>query len=104
MLSISGSYWWSPNYAQDVLPSPNAGWMVKQFAESVHKPIRFYMSVGSWESAGMLSANRILHSVLIGQGIAVTYREDPVGHNDGNFQASLPEGLISLLHDPGAQR
>ena len=97
VLSLSGSFWWSPNYAQGVSPSPNAGWMVKQFAESRPKPIRFYMSVGSWEGAGMLSANRILRSVLIGKGNKVTYREDPVGHNYGNFQVTLPEGLITLL-------
>ena len=48
VLSQSGSYWWSPNYEQETLPSPNAGWMVKQFAESRRKPLRFYMSVGSW--------------------------------------------------------
>ena len=97
VLSLSGSFWWSPNYAQSPSPSPNAGWMVKQFAESGPKPIRFYMSVGSWESAGALSANRILHSVLMGKSNLVTYREDPAGHNQGNFQVTLPEGLIILL-------
>jgi enterochelin esterase-like enzyme len=97
VLSQSGSYWWSPNYEQEILPSPNAGWMVKQFAESARKPLRFYMSVGSWESAGMLSSNRILFSVLKGKGNEVRYREDAMGHNQANFQQTFPDGVIMLL-------
>lgn len=97
VLSQSGSFWWSPTYFQDVSPSPNAGWMVKQFAESAPKPLRFYMSVGSWESAGMLSGNRILRSVLMGKGNEVRYSEVVSGHNYANFQQSFPDGLIALL-------
>jgi enterochelin esterase-like enzyme len=97
VLSQSGSYWWSPTYLQDVSPSPNAGWMVKKFAESTPKPLRFYMAVGSWESAGMLSGNRILTSVLKGKGNEVIYSEVVSGHNYVNFQQSFPEGLIALL-------
>jgi enterochelin esterase-like enzyme len=99
VLSQSGSFWWSPTYLQDVSPSPNAGWMVKQFAESAPKPLRFYMSVGSWESAGMLSGNRILRSVLVGKGNEVTYSEVVSGHNYANFQQSFPDGLLALLGD-----
>lgn len=71
VFSQSGSFWWSPTYLQDVVPSPNAGWMVKRFAESPPKLLRFFMSVGLWEGAGMLSWNRILHSVLMGKGNGV---------------------------------
>lgn len=97
VLSQSGSFWWSPTYLQDVAPSPNAGWMVKKFAESTPKPLRFYMSVGLWEGAGMLSGNRILHSVLTGKGNEVIYSEVVSGHNYANFQNTFPEGLIALL-------
>ena len=97
VLSQSGSYWWSPTYLQDVSPSPNAGWMVKKFAESAPKPLRFYMSVGLWEGAGMLSGNRILHSVLSGKKNEVIYSEVVSGHNYLNFQSTLPEGLVALL-------
>lgn len=97
VLSQSGSFWWSPTYLQDVSPSPNAGWMVKQFAESAPKPLRFYMSVGVWEGAGMLSGNRILYSVLRGKGNDVIYSEVVSGHNYANFQSTFPEGLVELL-------
>jgi enterochelin esterase family protein len=97
VLSQSGSFWWSPTYLQDGSPSPNAGWMVKQVAESPRKPIRFYLTAGSWESPGMLSANRIMHSVLIGKGNKVDYVEVANGHNYVNFQQTLPDGLIALL-------
>lgn len=97
VLSQSGSFWWSPTYLIDPAPSPNAGWMVKQFAESAPKPIRFYMTAGSWESPGALSANRIMHSVLIGKGNKVDYTEVANGHNFSNFQQTLPDGLIALL-------
>jgi enterochelin esterase-like enzyme len=99
VLSQSGAFWWSPNYQLEVLPSPNAGWMVKQFAESAPRPLRFYMSVGVWESAGMLSGNRILRSVLTGKGNEVTYSEVVSGHNYANFQQTFPDGLIALLGD-----
>jgi enterochelin esterase-like enzyme len=97
VLSQSGSYWWSPTYLQDVAPSPNAGWLVKKYAESAPKPLRFYMSVGLWEGAGMLSGNRILRSVLTGKGNEVIYTEVVSGHNYLNFQSTLPEGLAALL-------
>ena len=103
VLSQSGSFWWSPTYLEDVSPSPNAGWMVKQFAESNLEPLRFYMSVGSWESAGMLSGNRILRSVLMGKGNEVTYSEVVSGHNYANFQQSFPDGLIALLGDKAGE-
>jgi enterochelin esterase family protein len=104
VLSQSGSFWWSPTYLQDVAPSPNAGWLVKQFAESAPKQLRFYMSVGSWESAGMLSGNRILRSVLMGKGNEVTYSEVVSGHNYANFQQSFPDGLIALLGDKSRRK
>jgi enterochelin esterase family protein len=97
VLSQSGSFWWSPTYLTDPAPSPNAGWMVKQVAESPRKSIRFYITAGSWESAGMLSANRIMHSVLLGKGNKVQYTEVANGHNYANFQQTLPDGLITLL-------
>src|SRR5262249_2042716 len=97
VLSQSGSFWWSPSYLSDPAPSPNAGWMVKRVAEASRKPIRFYLTVGSWESAGALSANRIMHSVLLGKGNKVDYTEVANGHNYANFQQTLPEGLLALL-------
>ena len=48
VLSQSGSFWWSPSYLTDPAPSPNAGWMVKLVAEAPRKPIRFYITAGSW--------------------------------------------------------
>ena len=97
VLSQSGSYWWSDDYLRVPLPSPNAGWMVRQFAEAPPKPIRFYMSVGVWEGAGMLSNTRTLRSVLLGKGYEVTYREITAGHNGVNFQATFPGAIITLL-------
>ncbi len=103
VISQSGSYWWSPTYLKDVSPSPNAAWMVKQFAESAQKPIRFYMDVGTWEPAGMLSANRILHSVLKGKDYQVSYSEFPGGHYYAYWQQTLPDGLIAVLGNKAHQ-
>jgi enterochelin esterase-like enzyme len=104
VFSQSGSFWWSPNYQAEVLPSPNAGWMVKQLTEAAPKPIEFFMVVGVWEGPGMVSANRILHSVLLGKGNKVFYREDIVGHNYENFQQTFPDGLITLLGNKTGRR
>lgn len=57
------------------------------------------MSVGSWESAGMVSNNRLLRSVLMGKGNNVTYNEVVSGHNYANFQQTFPDGMIALLGD-----
>jgi enterochelin esterase-like enzyme len=97
VLSQSGSYWWSDDYLRVALPSPNAGWMVRQFAEAPRKQIRFYCSVGVWEGAGMLSNTRTLRSVLLGKGYELTYREITAGHSGANFQATFPGGMIALL-------
>jgi enterochelin esterase-like enzyme len=97
VLSQSGSFWWSPTYLTDPVPSPNAGWIVKQMAESPSRPIRFYITAGTWESPGMLSANRIMRSVLLGKGNRVDYTEVANGHNYANTQQTLPDGLITLL-------
>ena len=99
VISQSGSYWWSPQYLTDISPSPNAGWMIKQFAESAPKRIRFYMEAGIWESAGMLSSNRMLHSVLKGKGYQVSYSEFLGGHYYAYWQQTLPDGLIAVLGD-----
>jgi enterochelin esterase-like enzyme len=97
VISQSGSYWWSPQYLTDPAPSPNAGWMIKQFAESPRKAIRFYMDAGAWEPAGMLHGNRMLVSVLKGKGYTVSYREFLGGHYYAYWQQTLPDALIAVL-------
>lgn len=99
VVSQSGSYWWSPDYPKDGAPNPNANWMVKRFAESAVKPIRFYMDVGIWEPAGMLNGNRMMLSVLKGKGNQVTYNEFVGGHYYAYWRQTLPAGLIAVLGD-----
>ena len=97
VLAESGSFWWFPNYQTAVLPNPDEGWLVKQFAESARKPVDFYITTGEWESTGSIWSIRMMHSVLLGKGNTVTYREVASGHDPINFQQVLPDGLAALL-------
>jgi len=99
VLSQSGSFWWSP--PTDVEDQ----WLIRQFASSPKLPIRFYLSIGLLESGhafrdgliSMLHANRHLRDVLQARGYTVEYREVNGGHDPYNWQATLPDGLITLI-------
>lgn len=99
VLSQSGSFWWSP--PSDVEDQ----WLIRQFAASARLPIRFYLSIGLLESGyafrdgliSMLHANRHLRDVLQAKGYPVQYQEVSGGHDPDNWQATLPDGLISLI-------
>ena len=99
VLSQSGSFWWSPTGEVE------DQWLLRQFAVSPNLPIRFYLSVGLLESGyafrdgliSMLHANRHLRDVLQAKGYAVEYREVNGGHDPYNWQATLPDGLITLI-------
>nr|WP_242612588.1 alpha/beta hydrolase-fold protein [Corticibacter populi] len=98
VLSMSGSYWWSPAEAA----AASTGWMTQQFATQPRKPIRFYLDVGVLERGadggpGLLEDNRRLRDVLAQRGYALTYHESPGGHDYLIWQDVLATALPQLL-------
>jgi len=94
--SLSGSYWWSP-------PNSLAGWLMRQYATTPSRDLRFYLDAGRCESArggqdGILETNRHLGDVLRAKGHAVTQVEHDTGHDYLHWQGSLGCGLVTLLN------
>jgi enterochelin esterase-like enzyme len=101
VISQSGSYAWSP--PAPGAPStpralnPESGWLIKHVAEMKRANIRFSLDVGIWEGSGMLLANRLMHSVLIGKGYDVTYVEADGTHSSFYWMLRLPQALEVIL-------
>ncbi|MBL8268492.1 alpha/beta hydrolase-fold protein [Steroidobacter sp.] len=103
VLSQSGSYWWHPNYEAEPEDQFARGWnyLPRQFVEGKKLPLRFYLDVGTWEGAGMLTPNRSFRDLLRAKGYDVNYREFVGAHTYLNWRATFPDALISLI---GTQR
>ena len=96
VLSLSGSYWWSP-------PNTEDQWLARQYAASPRLPLRFYLQAGLFEDksgspgAGILDSNRQLRNVLQAKGYPVEHVEYASGHDYLQWRGSLACGLISLI-------
>ena len=72
--------------------------MVGVFRKTRRLPIRFYITIGRFESAGrMVGTNREFRDVLLLKGYPVTYKEVDGGHDSIWWRGSLADGLISLI-------
>lgn len=92
VLSMSGSYWWTP--AGD----PEPEWLARQFVSSARRNLRMFVAVGSMEeSASQLVTNRHFRDILTAKGYSVRYREFNGGHGYLTWNDALPEGLSALL-------
>lgn len=97
VLSMSGSFWWSPPGTPEDRQEHVAGLIAK----GPKLPLRFFLSAGLFEgahgAAGILDTSRHLRDVLEAKGIPVTYRDYAGGHDYLVWQGVLPDGLIALF-------
>ena len=98
VLSMSGSFWWSPPGTPEDRQEHVAG----RIAAGGTLPLRFFLSAGLFETgangtAGILETSRHLRDVLQAKGISVTYRDYAGGHDYLVWQGVLPDGLIALF-------
>jgi enterochelin esterase family protein len=102
VLSQSGAFW-RGNENADGAPWE---WLTGQYAAAPHKPIRFFLDVGSTETHGalggaapsILDANRRLRDALRSKGYEVLYTEVPGGyHAPESWATRLPAGLAAML-------
>jgi enterochelin esterase-like enzyme len=99
-LSQSGDIFYDPHPVEPSNPyTRDAGWLVKQFLDLPHAPIRFYLEVGTLEAGVVNPVNehRRLRDVLLALGYGVTYTEFSGGHDYLTWRNSLGDGLIALI-------
>lgn len=98
VLSMSGSFWWSPPGTPEDRQEHVAGLI----AAGPALPLRFFLSAGLFETgaqgtAGILETSRHLRDVLQAKGIPVTYRDYAGGHDYLVWQGVISDGLIALF-------
>lgn len=101
VISLSGSYWWSPGCCDDdgedegdtELISADAGWLIGEYAREPRRELRLFLDVGRWEGAGMLLPNRMMRDVLTARGYEFAYGEYSGGHDIIQWRANLPRAL-----------
>lgn len=98
VLSMSGSFWWSPP-GSDATGIPHVASLA---ASQPKQPIRFFLSAGSFETArqgsgGILETSLALRDVLRLRGYGVQWREYAGGHDYLVWRGALPDGLIALF-------
>jgi enterochelin esterase-like enzyme len=98
VISQSGSYFRAP-----VGEEPE--WLARHIASEPAIPVRFYVEIGSLETASipsrdpsMLTANRHLRDVLSAKGNKVRYVEHFCGHEHVSWRATIADALIDMLN------
>jgi enterochelin esterase family protein len=99
-LTMSGSYWWFPQWNEpDALSRGEPGWLTRQFVSVDRVPVRFFLAAGRFEDYypwSLLAENRRLRDVLQAKGYRVDFREFTGGHDPVSWRGSLVEGLVTL--------
>ncbi|HEY1013560.1 MAG TPA: alpha/beta hydrolase-fold protein [Herpetosiphonaceae bacterium] len=98
VISQTGWFRWAP--AGDA----ELEWLARQIAAGGCPPIRFYLDVGSLETARLLDgglsqleANRHMRTVLQAKGCQVAYREYHGGHDYSSLRQPLYEALAAMI-------
>lgn len=93
VLSLSGSYWWAPE-------SEKAGWLIRQYQQSPHYPIRFWLQAGLFETQGVDGGiwrnNQEFEQVLRDKNYSTTFHSWSGGHDYAAWTEALVYGLRDL--------
>ncbi|MEM9635691.1 MAG: alpha/beta hydrolase-fold protein [Pseudomonadota bacterium] len=102
VISMSGSYWWSP----DSSSGEEREYTASRVAALDAVDVRFFLSAGLFEAGradglDILNTNRHLKTVLMAKGYDVELREYAGAHDYLVWQGALSDGLISLFGKAG---
>ncbi|HLK61356.1 MAG TPA: alpha/beta hydrolase-fold protein [Chthonomonadaceae bacterium] len=99
VLSFSGSFFYFLGWpAIEANYTTQTGWLTTQFATTPRKPLRLYLTTGTFEGDG-LTENRRMRDVLIARGYPITYSEYNGGHDQFCWRGLLASGLLALVGD-----
>lgn len=99
VLSMSGSYWWSPPGTPDDRKDHVAGLI----AAGPPPAVRFFLSAGLFETgasrgvASIIDTNRHLRDLLLAKNTQVYYREYAGGHDYLVWRGAIGDGLVALF-------
>lgn len=99
VLSMSGSYWWSPAGT----PADRQEYVAGLIAADPAPPLRIFMSAGLFEAdaskgvGSILDTNRHLRDLLLAKNTQVFYREYASGHDWLIWRSIVADGLIALF-------
>lgn len=102
VISMSAALWWSNNRDRDQGPE----WLTRQYLAEPSRSLKFWIDVGSLETAplpfanglSMVNLSRRFRATLLDKGYDVAgYREQPGGHDYANWRRTLPLALMSLF-------
>ncbi|WP_236620659.1 alpha/beta hydrolase-fold protein [Providencia sneebia] len=89
VISMSGSYWWSPK-------GKDPEWLTREAELLAKKPLRFYLEAGLFErngsSGGIIQNHYRLMDVLQHKGYSVQTNELPSGHDYVSWCEALYDG------------
>lgn len=101
VLSLSGSFWWSPMFS--FVDKSKSNWLTEEIIEKPKVDVQVYLSVGLFETEpkgnSLLASNRQMYQALHAQGYQVTLIETASGHDYFNWQLMLGKGLINLFNN-----
>lgn len=98
VLSMSGSFWWSP----EGTPATDAEFIARRAVSEPRKDLRVFLTAGLFEtsrdgSLDILNTNRHLRDVLEARGYPVTLREYAGAHDYLVWRGALADGLLALF-------
>jgi enterochelin esterase family protein len=89
--SLSGSFFWKPDGAQQ------GEWLIRQLQVAPKLPVRFYVEVGLMESDSMeVGPNRRMRDAMSAKAELVGYSEYDGGHSFLNWSGGMVNGLEHL--------
>ena len=96
VLAQSSSFGFAPDLMVPVPPywiEPGA--LIRDFVATEKKPIRFWFTIGRFES--QIPIHRHMRDVLFAKGYSLHYEEYSGNHNAASWRERLPEGLMAIL-------
>lgn len=99
VLSMSGSYWWSPPGT----PADRQEYVAGLIAEKPVPRVRVFLSAGLFETgasrgvASIIDTNRHLRNMLLAKNTQVIYREYAGGHDYLIWRGAISDGLVALF-------